>query len=89
MNVTEAIESMRDQLEQQFAANKSLIDQCDALRAELDALKRQEPVAWRDPTNLNPGQSVTFQLDVHLKWSHIFRQPLYAAPIPAQQEPKK
>lgn len=48
-----------------------------------------QPVEWRDPTNLNPGQSVTFQLDVHLKWSHIFRQPLYAAPIPAQQEPKK
>src|SRR5690606_32197429 len=38
-----------------------------------------EPVAWRDPDNLNPGQSVTFDPETAAKWPHIYRQPLYAA----------
>ena len=39
-----------------------------------------QPVAWRDPYNSEPGQSVTFQLAAHLKWPHIFKQPLYTLP---------
>ena len=55
----------------------------DTLRAELAALKAQVPVAWRDPTNMNPGQSVTFDRTKREKWPHIYSRPLFAAPVPA------
>ncbi|HDR9087156.1 TPA: hypothetical protein QDB10_003069 [Burkholderia vietnamiensis] len=37
-----------------------------------------EPVAWRDPKNTDPGQSVTFDAERAAKWAHIYREPLYA-----------
>lgn len=40
----------------------------------------QEPNAWRDPTNGDPGQAVTFQKGVAEKWPHIFSMPLFAKP---------
>jgi len=39
-----------------------------------------EPVAWRDPKNMDPGQSVTFDRSVMERWPHIYKQPLYTAP---------
>lgn len=39
-----------------------------------------DPVAWRDPTNIDPGQSVTFEKSTAEKWPHIYRQPLYVRP---------
>ena len=36
-----------------------------------------EPVAWRDPSNINPGQSVTFERSKHERWPHIYSEPLY------------
>lgn len=41
------------------------------------AIMDAEPVAWRDPTNTYPDQSVTFSKLSALKWPHIYRQPLY------------
>jgi hypothetical protein len=39
-----------------------------------------DPVAWRDPTNTNPGQGCTYKRAVHEKWPHIYTQALYALP---------
>lgn len=39
------------------------------------------PVAWMDPTNRDPGQSVTFHKEKADKWPHIYKQPLYAGPV--------
>ncbi|MGU2415270.1 hypothetical protein [Burkholderia cenocepacia] len=36
-----------------------------------------EPVAWRDPENKDPSQSVTFDAQRASKWPHIYREPLY------------
>jgi hypothetical protein len=44
----------------------------------------QEPNAWRDPTNGDPGQSVTFQKCVADKWPHIYSMSLYATPQAAK-----
>jgi hypothetical protein len=41
------------------------------------------PVAWYDPTNKNPGQSVTFSRADHERWPHIYRVALYASPAPS------
>ena len=49
--------------------------------------EQQEPVAWRDPTNSDPGQGCTYDKAVHEKWPHIYKQPLYTAPQPAKREP--
>ena len=52
-----------------------------ALKSELESLKRAiseaEPVAWRDPTNEDHKQSVTFLNLTAMKWPHIYKQPLY------------
>ena len=40
----------------------------------------QEPVAWRDQNNFDPGQGCTYSNVAAAKWPHIFSQPLYAAP---------
>ena len=34
-------------------------------------------VAWYDPENKDPGQSVTFSRERHEKWPHIYKVPLY------------
>jgi hypothetical protein len=44
----------------------------------------QVPNAWRDPTNGDPGQSVTFQKCVADKWPHIYSMSLYATPQAAK-----
>jgi hypothetical protein len=44
------------------------------------AAQPSEPVAWRDPKNINPGQGCTYDLAAHIRWPHIYSQPLYAAP---------
>jgi len=46
----------------------------------------QEPVAWRDPTNIDPGQGCTYKKEWREKWPHIYRQALYTTP-PAAQRP--
>jgi len=38
-----------------------------------------EVVAWRDPSNSDPGQGCTYDKAVHEKWPHIYRQPLTIA----------
>jgi len=38
-----------------------------------------EVVAWRDPSNSDPGQGCTYDKAVHEKWPHIYRQPLCVA----------
>lgn len=48
----------------------------------VEMLAGQEPVAWRDPSNIDPSQSVTFDKMKALKWPHIYRQPLYTHPQP-------
>ena len=53
-----------------------------ALRAAL--AEQAQPVAWRDPSNTDPGQGCTYVPAVRDKWPHIFTQPLYTTP-PAQQ----
>jgi hypothetical protein len=44
----------------------------------------QEPNAWRDPTNCDPAQSVTFTKSIAEKWPHVFSMPLYAEPQEAK-----
>lgn len=41
------------------------------------------PVAWRDPTNADPGQAVTFDKGTAEKWPHKYPQALFPHP-PAQ-----
>lgn len=48
-----------------------------------------EPVAWYDPRNVNPGQSVTFKREVHAKWPHLYPKALYEAPQPDAQQSEK
>jgi hypothetical protein len=61
-----------------------------SLKAALEHAQQQvpaaagQPVAWRDPTNFNPGQAITFDSEVAQKWPHIYKQPLYAAAQAAQ-----
>jgi hypothetical protein len=45
------------------------------------------PVAWCDPTNHNPGQSVTFSQATKEQWPHLYPLALYAHP-PAQATPE-
>lgn len=45
--------------------------------------EQAEPVAWRDPSNLNTGQSVTFDKATAEKWPHIYSQALFDKPQPA------
>jgi hypothetical protein len=52
-----------------------------------EAKQTAEPVAWRDPTNVKPGQGCTYEREVANKWPHIYSQPLYAHPQPAKREP--
>jgi hypothetical protein len=40
----------------------------------------QQPVAWRDPKNHDPGQGCTYSSNIANKWPHIYSQPLYASP---------
>lgn len=37
------------------------------------------PVAWYDPKNTLPGQSVTFIEDTAVLWPHLYPVPLYTA----------
>ncbi|CAH2910801.1 MAG: hypothetical protein CPSOU_1853 [uncultured Paraburkholderia sp.] len=75
------------------ADSATYVDMFDAFRDYLNSLvgpvqssavasaqATGEAVAWRDPSNLDSGQSVTFDKDVAAKWPHIYRQPLYATP---------
>ena len=48
----------------------------------------QEPVAWRDQNNFDPGQGCTYSNVAAAKWPHIFSQPLYAAPQQPMHCPK-
>lgn len=45
-----------------------------------------KPVAWRDPTNADPGQSITYDPSVAKEWSHIYIQPLYTRPREKQEK---
>jgi hypothetical protein len=50
------------------------------------ALPREgQPVAWYDPTNTEPGQSVTFDRKVRDKWPHRYPVALYAAGVKGDQ----
>ena len=40
-------------------------------------------VAWYDPSNGDPGQSVTFEVKKRETWPHKYLVPLYAAPVAA------
>lgn len=40
----------------------------------------EAPVAWYDPANKDPGQSVTFDKDKAANWPHLYRVPLYTHP---------
>ena len=53
------------------------------------AQPEQEPVAWRDPTNIDPGQGCTYTKERREKWPHIYRQALYTAPPAAQPEQER
>lgn len=69
------------EIEGQWSVRTVLADQekeIAELRAELERIRALEPVAWRDPSNLDPSQSVTFLKERHLRWPHIYSQPLYA-----------
>ena len=67
-----------------FPVGKQIIT---ALRKAL-AQPEQEPVAWRDPTNIDPGQGCTYTKERREKWPHIYRQALYTTPPAApEQEP--
>lgn len=46
-----------------------------------------EPVAWYDPSNKEPGQSVTFDRNTAEHWPHLYPVALYTAPV-AQAESK-
>lgn len=48
--------------------------------ASQESAPGQEAVAWHDPTNRNPGQSVTFDKASRDKWPHLYPVPLYLAP---------
>ena len=52
------------------------------------SVTQQEPVAWRDPSNSEPGQGCTYDKDVAAKWPHIYKQPLFAAPVAQQHVPE-
>ncbi len=75
---------------------RELRDRLVKVEAEHEALKKAisdaEPVAWRDPTNSDPGQAVTFSNSKAAKWPHIYSQPIYTlegirtTPAPAQRE---
>lgn len=43
------------------------------------AAPQGEPVAWRDPTNTDPGQGCTYDKAKRNNWPHLYAQPLYAA----------
>jgi|GEM_PF-5976066 len=68
----------------EFTHAKAWKQEATVLRAELDTLKAQEPVAWRDPKNSDPGQGCTYDVEKHKKWPHIYTQALYAHPIPSE-----
>jgi hypothetical protein len=52
------------------------------------ATKEREPtpVAWYQPDNRNPGQSVTFDKAKRDRWPHLFPVPLYASPVATAKE---
>lgn len=60
------------------------------LKAALAGNKpRSEPVAWYDPTNRDPGQSVTFSKEEAEKWPHIFKEALFIADqLPSRGAPE-
>lgn len=66
--------------------NARVRDWVDALAQPPAAQPEQEPVAWRDPTNIDPGQGCTYSKERREKWPHIYMQALYTAP-PAAQRP--
>ena len=45
----------------------------------------RQPVAWYDPMNKEPGQSVTFDPAKRKKWPHLFPVALYVSPIVRQE----
>lgn len=51
-----------------------------------ELLREDEPVAWHDPSNTDPGQSVRFGRKDHEKWPHIYNTPLYLHPAPKVPE---
>jgi Lar family restriction alleviation protein len=53
-----------------------------AALASAPAATQGEAVAWRDPSNTEPGQAVTFSKAYAEKWPHIYKQPLYTTPQP-------
>jgi hypothetical protein len=51
-----------------------------ALSAHLLAVPIGEPVAWRDPSNVDAKQSITFGRATAEKWPHIYTVPLFTKP---------
>ena len=88
MTKDEALREAIDTLKQtkhgncDYAWIDGTIKKCTAALAQPE----QEPVAWRDPTNIDPGQGCTYSKERREKWPHIYRQALYTAP-PAAQRP--
>ncbi len=88
-------ERMAEVLTTAYGSPEWTMDDVRAARAiesaTLEALSGREPVAWRDPTNTNPGQGCTYDKATQAQWPHIYREPLYLHPSPAQppaqQEP--
>ena len=86
--VEQALEAMR----RAVPTGKITLYEWDKAVSDLDAAlaqqaePAQEPVAWRDSDNSDPGQGCTYDKAKAARWPHIYKQPLYTAP-PQQAEP--
>ena len=60
--------------------NDSLLAQMGVKRGDMLYTRKlaSEPVAWRDPSNSDPGQGCTYDKAKHEQWPHIYKQPRYA-----------
>lgn len=78
----EVLKIVRKTLKENGDQDKLSSDRFIALAAALESALLEklcgEPVAWRDPKNTDPGQSVTFDAERAAKRAHIYREPLYA-----------
>lgn len=69
INETHTLAMLRWGIEQQQRA--------EAAEAKLAELEKQEPVAWRDPSNSCPAQGCTYDKVKAAGWPHIYRQELF------------
>lgn len=78
----QVLKIVRKTLKENNDRDKLSSDRFVALAAALESALLEklcgEPVAWRDPSNNMPSQSVTFDAKHAAQWPHIYREPLYA-----------